>query len=223
MEGQCAVPHVVQDTNTETGTTALRRIPMIDPQPHTPNRLTFEAQDTVTNVAEPTVIDHGSHNVDVPVQRHLQKTGQPRGAELRLRCRGEVTTSRSGGRGGARVCWRKQGPLVCSKRARDNKGVVGGARQRDAAEMQKKGKGALDGNGKQQRTGWEGRVVSEGREGGVEKGTGAQREGGATDPSTTEDGGLATSETGTSFEKRPTASDNHRDIMEKTSRRVTSS
>ena len=54
---------------TETGTTALRRIPMIDPQPDTPSRLTFEAQDTMTNVAEPTVIDHGSHNVNVPVQR----------------------------------------------------------------------------------------------------------------------------------------------------------
>ena len=36
---------------------------MIDPQPNTPIRLTFEAQDTVTNVAEPTAIDHGSHNV----------------------------------------------------------------------------------------------------------------------------------------------------------------
>ena len=87
----------------------------------------------------------------------------------------------------------------------------------------KKEKGALDGNGKQQRTGWEGTVGSEGREGGVEKGTGAQREGGATDPSTTEDGGLATWETGTSIEKRPTASDNHRDIMEKRSGGVTSS
>ena len=62
MEGQCAVPHVVQDTNTQTGKTALRRIPMIDPQPHTPNRLTFEAQDTVTNVVEPTIIDHNSHH-----------------------------------------------------------------------------------------------------------------------------------------------------------------
>ena len=62
VEGQCAVPHVVQDTNTQTGTTALRKIPMIDPQPHTPNRLTFEAQNTVTNVVEPTIIDHNCHH-----------------------------------------------------------------------------------------------------------------------------------------------------------------
>ena len=46
---------------------------------------------------------------------------------------------------------------------------------------------------------------------------------GATDPSTTEDGSLAVWETGTRFEKPATASDNHTDIMEKTSGGVTSS
>ena len=156
MEGQCAVPHVVQDTNTQTGTTALRRTPKTDPQPHTPSRVTFEAQNTVTNAAEPTIIDHGSHNVDAPVQRHLQKTGQPRGAELRLRCRGEVTSRRSGGREEHGCAGRNKDRWKWGNRARDNRRGRRGPRQKDAAEMQK-GKGALEGNGRQQRTDLEGR------------------------------------------------------------------
>ena len=46
---------------------------MVDPQPHSPGCLTFEAQDTVADN-----IDHGSHNVDIPVKGHFQEAGQPR-------------------------------------------------------------------------------------------------------------------------------------------------
>ena len=59
MESQSAVSHVMQHTNTQAGTTTLGRVPCC---------LTFKA----TDVAETAVIDHGSHNVDIPIK-------QPRG------------------------------------------------------------------------------------------------------------------------------------------------
>ena len=40
--------------------------------------LTFKAQNTVTDVAETAVVDHGSHDIDITIKRHLQMTGQPR-------------------------------------------------------------------------------------------------------------------------------------------------
>ena len=160
MEGQCAVPHVVQDTNTQTGTTALRRIPMIDPQPHTPSRLTFQAQDTVTNVAEPTIIDHGSHNVDVPVQRHLQKTGQPRWAKLRLRCRREVPSRRSGGREEYRCAGRNRDCWMWGERARDNRGVVGGRDRRTLQRCKRgRGRGHWRGMGHNRERTWRGDTI----------------------------------------------------------------
>ena len=55
MESQSAVSHVKQDTNMQAGTTTLGRVPCC---------LTFKAQNSVTDVAETAVIDHGSHNVD---------------------------------------------------------------------------------------------------------------------------------------------------------------
>ena len=61
---------------------------MVDPEPYTPCSLTFKAQNTVTDVAETAVVDHGSHDIDMPIKGHFQKAGQPRWAKLRLR--GEV-------------------------------------------------------------------------------------------------------------------------------------
>ena len=147
MEGQCAVPHVVQDTNTQTGTTALRRIPMIDPQPHTPSRLTFEAQDTVTNVAEPTIIDHGGHNGSRGTSRKRVNRGAPNsdwGVEDRSPA-GEVV---EGGNAGE---LEETGTVGCGQKGQRQQGGRRRPRQKDAAEMQK-GKGALEGNGRQQRT-----------------------------------------------------------------------
>ena len=66
MESQSAVSHVIQDTNTKASTTTLGRVPVVDPQPHSPCSPTFKAQDTVTDVAETAFVDHGSHNVDTP-------------------------------------------------------------------------------------------------------------------------------------------------------------
>ena len=77
MESQSAVPHVIQDTNG--------RIPVVDPKPHSPCSLTFKTQNSVTDVVETAVVDHGSHNVDMLIKGHFQKAGQPRWAKLRLR------------------------------------------------------------------------------------------------------------------------------------------
>ena len=79
MESQSAVHHVIQDTNTKASATTLGRIPVVDPKPHSPCSLTFKTQNSVTNVVETAVVDHGSHNVDMPIK------GQPRWAKLRLR------------------------------------------------------------------------------------------------------------------------------------------
>ena len=54
----------------EVSATTLGRIPVVDPQPYSPCSLTFEAQNSVTNVAETAVIDHGSHNIDTPIKDH---------------------------------------------------------------------------------------------------------------------------------------------------------
>ena len=75
---------MVQDTNTKASATTLGRIPVVDPEPYTPCSLTFKAQNTVTNVAETAIVDHGSHDIDIPIKGHLQETGQPRRAKLRL-------------------------------------------------------------------------------------------------------------------------------------------
>ena len=37
----------------------------------------------MTDVAETAVVDHGSHDIDITIKRHLQITGQPRKAKLR--------------------------------------------------------------------------------------------------------------------------------------------
>ena len=58
---------------------------MVDSQPYSPCSLTFKAQNSVTGVAETAVIDHGSHDIDIPIKDHFQKAGQPRRAKLRLR------------------------------------------------------------------------------------------------------------------------------------------
>ena len=73
VESQSAVSHVIQDTNTQTGTTTLGRVAVVDSQPHTACCLTLEAQHTVADAAETGVVDHGSHNVDVdiPIKGHL--------------------------------------------------------------------------------------------------------------------------------------------------------
>ena len=55
---------------------------MVDPQPYTP---TFEAQDTVADVAKTAIIDHGSHDIDIPIKGHSQEASQPRWGKLRLR------------------------------------------------------------------------------------------------------------------------------------------
>ena len=64
--------------NTKASATTLGRIPVVDPEPYTPCSLTFKAQNTVTNVAEMAVNDHGSQDIDVTIEGHLQETGQPR-------------------------------------------------------------------------------------------------------------------------------------------------
>ena len=88
---------MIQDTNAPAGTTTLRGVPVVDPQPHSPNCRNIEAQDTVADVAGTAITDHGSHNVHIPVKGHLQEAGQPRGTELRMRS--TVTELRGRGRG----------------------------------------------------------------------------------------------------------------------------
>ena len=83
MESQSAVSHVVKDTDTKPSATTLGRIPVVDPEPHTTCSLTFKAQNTVTDVAETAVVDHGSHDVDITIKGHLQETGQLGRAKLR--------------------------------------------------------------------------------------------------------------------------------------------
>ena len=85
MESQSAVSNVKQDTNAQAGATTLGRIPVVDPQPYSSCCLTFKAQNSVTDVAETAVVDHGSHNIDIPIKGHFQEAGQPRWAKLRLR------------------------------------------------------------------------------------------------------------------------------------------
>ena len=38
----------------------------------------------MTDVTETAVVDHGSHDIDIPIKGHLQETDQPRRAKLRL-------------------------------------------------------------------------------------------------------------------------------------------
>ena len=85
LESQSAVSQVVQDTNTKASATTLGRIPVIDPQPHSPCSVTLKMQNSVTDVAETAVVDHGSHYIAIPIKGHFQKAGQPRWAKLRLR------------------------------------------------------------------------------------------------------------------------------------------
>ena len=85
MESQNAVSHVLQDTNSQAGTTTFGRVPVVDPQLYSPCSLTFKAQNSVTDVAETAVVDHGSHNIDIPTKGCFQKAGQPRLAKLRWR------------------------------------------------------------------------------------------------------------------------------------------
>ena len=68
MESQSAITHVVKDTNTKASATTLGRIPVVDPQPDSPCCLTFEAQNSVTDVAETAIVGHGSHNIDTPIK-----------------------------------------------------------------------------------------------------------------------------------------------------------
>ena len=85
MESQSAVSNVIQDTNTKASARPWERIPVVDPQPHSPSSPTCKAQNSVTDVAEKAVVDHGSHNIDIPIKEHFQKAGQPRRPKLRLR------------------------------------------------------------------------------------------------------------------------------------------
>ena len=85
MESQSAVSHVIQDTNTKASATTLGRIPVVDPQPYSPCSLTLKAQNSVTDVTETAIVDHGNHDIDIPIKGHFQKAGQPRWAKLRLR------------------------------------------------------------------------------------------------------------------------------------------
>ena len=53
----------------------MGRIPVVNPEPYTPCSLTFKAQNTVTDVAETAVVDHGSHDIDITIKGHLQDNG----------------------------------------------------------------------------------------------------------------------------------------------------
>ena len=99
MGSQSGVTQVVQDTNTKASATTLGRIPVVGPQPYSPCSLTFEAQNSVIDVAETAVVDHGSHNIDIPIKGHFQKAGQPRWAKHRLRREAGIEL-RSRGRSG---------------------------------------------------------------------------------------------------------------------------
>ena len=105
MESQCAVSHVMQDTSAQASTTTLERDPVVDPQPTLPGYLTFVAQDTVADVAETAIIDHGSHIVGIPVKGHFQEAGRTQNEEHYDRGEGPGTTD--GGTG----CWAK-GPAT---------------------------------------------------------------------------------------------------------------
>ena len=62
---------------------------MVDPEPYTPCSLTFKVPNTVTDVAETAVVDHGrSHDIDITIKGHLQETGQEVG-NLRIWRRGD--------------------------------------------------------------------------------------------------------------------------------------
>ena len=74
-----------KDTNTKANATSLGRIPVVDPQLFSPCSLTFKAQNSVTDVTETAVVDHGSHGIDIQIKGHFQKAGQPRWSKLRLR------------------------------------------------------------------------------------------------------------------------------------------
>ena len=100
MKRESAVPNVIQHSDAKAGTAALRRVPIVDPQPHAPCRLPFQTNDSVTNVTETAIVDRGRQSVDITVKWHLEKTGQPMRAKLRQRRAGcEV---RKGARGAAK-------------------------------------------------------------------------------------------------------------------------
>ena len=63
----------------------------------------------MTGVAETAVIDHGSHDIDIPIKGHFQEAGQPRWAKLRLR-REALIQLRNRGEGG--VGCRVKGPAT---------------------------------------------------------------------------------------------------------------
>ena len=74
MESQSAVSHVKQDTNTAGGHDDLGKSPMLSD---------LQGANSVTDVAETAVIDHGSHNVDIPIKGHFLRSGSAEGGELK--------------------------------------------------------------------------------------------------------------------------------------------
>ena len=65
---------------TKASRTTLGRVPVVEP--HSPCSLTFKAPNSVTDVAETAVVDHGSHNVDMPIKA-CPKSGSAEGGRTR--------------------------------------------------------------------------------------------------------------------------------------------
>ena len=134
---------MILDTNAKAGTTTWGRVPVVDPQPCSPRCLTFEAQNTVADVAKTAIIDHGSHNVDIPVKGHFQEAGQPRRTELRMRR--AVTELRVRGRSDNRWWSKVLGKRSCNHMTVEfpQEGAGGGGR-----EVKEKETETSDGGGK---------------------------------------------------------------------------
>ena len=54
-------------------------------QTHQRTMFALSQNGSVTDVAETATVDHGSHNVDIPVKGHFEEAGQPRGGRLGMK------------------------------------------------------------------------------------------------------------------------------------------
>ena len=88
----------------------------------------------MADVDETALVDHGSHNVDIPIKGHLQETGQPRGGRTQNE---ESERAEDQGRSDSRRS-RVLGKRTCNHRGRNSGRVPrGGSKETEAAGWEK--------------------------------------------------------------------------------------
>ena len=119
----------------------------------------------MADVASTAIIDHGTHNIDIPIKGHFQKVGQPRGAKLGMR---STVFKRKAHRQGFTRWWntwdhKPLGKMSCNNRRESVRRVDSGTRQRKDRDVGLGGEPPKNGLGAWKETeGWSWGERSEG-------------------------------------------------------------